>query len=140
MITIIEKPELQPDKSGVWVKLSNQTTAYLGTRNYAALSVGDDESKFNLTSKPRKDGDGITQFIDPKNAPRSGGGGGFKGAPKDEMSIVAQTIVKEAVETARQEAARKNTDLNHERLEMVAAQLTNAYQTTYQKLKGANGC
>lgn len=147
LLTITNIPMLgtKPDgtpKASVAVTLSDNRKAYLGARNLTALQVGDDESKFKLTEKPGQSGDMIL-YIDPVSGggfKGGGGGGGFKGAPKDEMSIVAQTIIKEAVETARQEAARKNAEMSLDRLTTVSAQLTETYQATYQKLKGANGC
>lgn len=141
MITITAIGELAEGKKSVQVTLSDNRRAYLGARNIGTLKVGDDESKFQLKEKAGENGNPGCWFIDPAGGGFKGGGGGFKGAPKDEMSIVAQTIVKEAVETARQEAARKNTELMPDRLTTLAAQLTETYKATYAKLKmGADGC
>ena len=140
-ITITNKPELEEGKSGVWVTLSDERRAFLGSKNISKLAVGDDETKFDLTTKPRKNGDGETLFIDPK---KSGGGfgGGPRGGnyqPKDEAPIVVQVIIKEAGEIARLEASQNARDVDMARMKSIVADLTDSYTTAYEKVKKAHG-
>ena len=141
MITITKKPEIEQGKSGCGVTLSDSRTAYLGSREYSTLNIDDDESKFDLVEKPRKNGEGTTLFINPKGGakPFGGGGGGYKAPPKDEASIVCQTIIKEASESARAEALQKNSQFDMARAESIAAGLVGIYVASYSKVKGVHG-
>lgn len=140
-ITITAIPPLQEGRKTVGVKLSDNRTALLFADKISALSVGDDESKFILKEADGRDG-GKVLYINPKPAPgayRSGGGGGFKAAPKDEAAIVAQVILKEACDCARTEAMQSNKPIDLQRVEALGAAFTEVFLVAYGKVKGANG-
>lgn len=135
-LTIVTKPELEDGKSGVWVKLSDERTAYLGRNNYSKLEAGDNESKFVLTTRPRRTGEGENLFIDPK---KFGGSKGGTYQPKDEAPIVVQVIIKEAGEIARLEASQQGRDVDMDRVKSIIETLTASYTAAYVKVKAAHG-
>jgi len=143
MLTITNIAELAEGRKSVQVTLSDNRRAYLGARNIGTLKVGDDESKFTLKEKPGENGNAGCWFIDPIGSgaakPFGGGGGGYKAPPKDEASIVCQTIIKEASESARAEALQKNKEFDMTRAESIAAGLVGIYIASYAKVKGVHG-
>lgn len=66
---------------------------------------------------------------------RQGGGGGFKGQPKDDEAIVAQVILKEACETARHNAKESGKTLAVTEIGLIADGLIPIYQKAYRALK-----
>jgi len=69
-------------------------------------------------------------LVKPVAAKRGGGGGGFKQQPKDEASIAAQVLLKEAATTVRLNDKLKIAD--------VIAEYAEAYKIAYQSVKGAH--
>lgn len=65
----------------------------------------------------------------------AGGGGGYKGQPKDDEAIVAQVILKEACETARHNAKESGKALAVTEISLIADGLIPIYQRAYRALK-----
>lgn len=65
-----------------------------------------------------------------------GGGGGFKGQPKDEEVIVAQVVLKGAIEAALHNATKNGRDFDLNEVRIIAKGLVPTFQETYNALKG----
>lgn len=67
-----------------------------------------------------------------------GGGGGYKGQPKDDDSIAAQVCVKGAVEIALHNGQKegKPTTIDPTEVLVLASELAKAYNAAYKVIKG----
>jgi hypothetical protein len=64
-----------------------------------------------------------------------GGGGGYKAPPRDEDIIVAQVILKGAIEAALHNATRSSRDFDLNEVKVIAKGLVPTYHETYNGLK-----